>query len=198
MHYLYQSKQSSLRENKMEPFIDKVILTNYQIEGVVKQVARKINRLYNGKKDVYLLGVLDGARPFCECLDKSGLLVSENYQFAYIKAKSYGKGFKTSGTVDIDMLGAINIKGRNVLIIDDIYHTGITLQALIKKIGEYEPAEVKTCVLLERDKDMHEVDIKADIVGAQVIDPSFLVGFGLDYQGGHRDLPFIATVRNEK
>lgn len=137
-----------------------------------------------------ILSALTGSYMFTA--DISRRMARPDLKIAFIRASSYGNQTESSGKVKISGLETKDIKGKHVLIIDDILDTGNTMLALIQAIKEYSPESVKTCVLLNKES-RRVVDCHADFVGFEIED-KFVVGYGLDFAGDYRTLPEIWTL----
>ena len=110
----------------------------------------------------------------------------------FIQISSYDGGTKSSGEVNFLQGLTTNIEGRDVLIVDDIVDSGLTLHCLKEVLLAKRPASLKLCVLLDKDKSRTE-DIKVDYVGFEIPN-EFVIGYGLDYAGQYRGLRYIATL----
>ncbi len=154
----------------------------------VAEVAADISRDYAGR-DLVLVGVLKGALVFLSDLTRA---ITIPHEWDLIRASSYGKGKKSSGHVEISKDTLLDIKGRHVLLIDDIYESGRTLHAIIKHIRSHSPASVKTCVLAVKDV-THAEEVHIDYFGFKVPD-RFVIGYGLDHAEKYRDLPYIGMI----
>lgn len=179
-----------------EQIIENVILTHEQVTRSVEALAGDIADCYHPGGAV-VVTVLDGARNFSNALQRTGKLDPGLFAFCDIKASSYYDCTSTTGQVKLDMTGlSEQVRGRNVLVVDDIYDTGNTLSAIKCEIEKMAPASMKICVLLRR-LGPHEKKMNIDFVGKDIETDDFLIGFGLDYKGSLRDLPYIATVKKE-
>ena len=113
-------------------------------------------------------------------------------KISFIKASSYGNSTESSGKLQVRGLERIDIKGKKVLLVDDIADTGITLLGLKNLLQDAGAKEVRSCVLLNK-QERREVDVKADFVGFEIAN-EFVVGYGLDYAEDYRTLPEIWTL----
>jgi hypoxanthine phosphoribosyltransferase len=154
----------------------------------VAEVAAEISRDYAGR-DLVLVGVLKGAVVFLSDLTRA---ISIPHEWDLIRASSYGKAKKSSGQVEISKDTLLDIRGRHVLLIDDIYDSGRTLHGIMEHIRSHSPASVKTCVLAVKDLD-HVEEINIDYYGFNVPD-RFVVGYGLDHAEKYRNLPYIGII----
>ena len=171
--------------------IDQVVLTENKISSIIKNLSEKIIHYYWETDEILMIGILEGALYFATDLKK---MLPEKFDLTFVKATSYENN-KSTGQVNIDFTSTGPIMGRNILLIDDIYDTGQTLYALSKKIKETEITSFATCVLLNRINN-HQKQIDVTFNGYNIEDDKFLVGYGLDYEGEHREMPYIISVKN--
>ena len=137
-----------------------------------------------------ILSALTGSYMFTA--DISRRIARPQLQIAFIKTSSYGNSTESQGSVKISGIENLDIKGKRVLIVDDILDTGNTMFSLVKTLTELSPASIKTCVLLNKES-RRTVDYHADFVGFE-IENKFVVGYGLDYANDYRTLPEIWTL----
>ena len=174
---------------KQPSCIDRILLSENIIEQRVCELGRQISDDYYGKEPVFVC-VLKGAIIFLADLIRN---IELSPRLDFIHVSSYGNETCSSGKVDIVQDIVTDVKGQNVLIIDDIIDSGITLHALKENISSRNPSSLKTCVLL--DKPQHRIkDIKADYTGFEIPD-EFVVGYGMDYKGQYRNLRYIAAIK---
>jgi hypoxanthine phosphoribosyltransferase len=164
-------------------------LPEEEIITAVKTIAERINADYKSKNPVFVC-VLNGAFMFCSDLMKQ---IDIPCEITFVKLASY-QGSHSSGTVKTLIGLDENLKGRNVVVLEDIVDTGLTIETLIKQLGAFEPAEVKIATLLYKP-DAYKKDIAIDYV-AITIPNKFIVGYGLDYNGYGRNLKDIYRVTN--
>jgi hypoxanthine phosphoribosyltransferase len=137
-----------------------------------------------------ILSALTGSYMFTA--DISRRIARSQLQIAFIKTSSYGNSTESQGSVKISGIENLDIKGKRVLIVDDILDTGNTMFSLVKTLTELGPASIKTCVLLNKES-RRTVNYHADFVGFE-IENKFVVGYGLDYANDYRTLPEIWTL----
>jgi len=171
--------------------VGQVVVSQLQIEACVNRVARELEQFYQDKQDVLVIVLLAGAKSFAD--DLFAKLDSEKFKIEYVKASSYYNGTNSSGKVRIDRQIDSLAAGHDVLVIDDIYDTGLTLKKVRSRLAEAGAGDVRICVLLERETQRKE-KIEIDFLGVKV-PKGFLIGYGLDYEGQYRELPFIATLK---
>jgi len=134
-----------------------------------------------------ILSALTGSYIFTA--DLSRRIATPKLRIAFIKASSYGESDKPNAKVHISGLESLDIKGKRVLLIDDILDTGNTMKSLVEALADYKPASITTCVLLNKES-RRTVDFHADYVGFEIED-KFVVGYGLDYANDYRTFPEV-------
>lgn len=137
-----------------------------------------------------ILSILSGS--FIFAADLCRRVATPALQIKFIRASSYGNSTESSGDLKISGLENIDIRGKKVLVVDDILDTGITLSKVCEAIKAYSPAELRTCVLLDKGA-RRTVNFNADFVGFN-IENKFVVGYGLDYADDYRTFPEIWTL----
>lgn len=165
-----------------------VSISAERIQNAVVQVARKINEDYKGKNVPLFISILNGSFMFTADLFKHINFVCE---VTFLKLTSY-KGTATTGAVR-QLIGVNeSIEGRDVIVIEDVVDTGITLEQILGQLKSFEPASVKVATLLFKP-DAYLKDLKIDYIGMEVPN-DFIVGYGLDYDGLGRNLADIYTL----
>nr|WP_314504728.1 hypoxanthine phosphoribosyltransferase [uncultured Peptostreptococcus sp.] len=167
-----------------------VMLSQEEIENKVTELAKQIEKDYEGQ-DLLLVGILKGASVFVADLMRK---ISLNVNIDFMSVSSYGSGTVSSGTVKILKDLDVDIKDKNVLIVEDIIDSGITLRNLYDTLMTREPRSLKLCTLLNKPE-RKKVDVNVDYVGF-VIEDKFIVGYGIDYDEKYRNLPYIAIVED--
>ena len=171
--------------------VKQFLLSEQQIKEINKKLAEQINRDYKGKK-LLLVSVLKGAVVFLSDLMRE---IDLPCTIDFMIVSSYGSGVKTSGVVKIIKDLDTNLEGFDVLIVEDILDSGLTLSYIVDILKRRNPSSVKICTFLDKPE-RRAADIKADYVGAQVPD-EFVVGYGLDYDEKYRNLPFVGVLKPE-
>jgi hypoxanthine phosphoribosyltransferase len=156
---------------------------------LVNGVARKISDDYKNR-EVILVCVLKGAFLFLADLARQ---ISIPVKIDFIAVSSYGSGTTTSGKISLTKELSINIKGKNVIIVEDIVDTGLTLSHLVDYLHGFGPESVKVCTMIDKHE-RRETDISVDYFCHSTSD-GFLVGYGLDYDERYRDLPEIYHLK---
>jgi hypoxanthine phosphoribosyltransferase len=165
-----------------------VLLSEAMIRAKVAELARAIDRDYAGKVPV-LVGVLTGATIFMADLIRQ---ISLPVEMEFMAVSSYGAGTETTGVVRILKDLNSEVTGRDLIIVEDIVDSGLTLAYLQSLLRAREPASLRTCVLLDK-KERRETDVVLDYIGF-TIPNAFVVGYGLDYGGLYRQLPFVGVL----
>ncbi len=169
--------------------VHEVLINATEIDRRVNELALQITRDYAGKEPL-LVGVLKGVTCFmADLMRHIALPISVDF----MTISSYEDD--RSGAVRIVQDLTENILGRDVLVVEDIIDTGMTLNHLLKQLQAREPASLRVCTLLDK-RARRLVDLPLDYVGFEVPD-EFVVGYGLDYRQRFRNLPFVATIRDE-
>ena len=171
-----------------EDDIESVLLTEEQVQGKVRDLAAQVSKDYAGR-DVLLVGVLKGA--FILMADLARHLTVP-HEFDFMAVSSYGSATQTSGVVRILKDLDTDIKGKHVLIVEDIIDSGLTLSWLLSNLGSREPESLKVCALL-RKPDAAKVALDVKWVGFDIPN-EFVVGYGLDYSEKYRNMPFVGTL----
>ena len=168
--------------------IKSVLITEEQLAAKVAEMGAQISKDYQGRK-LIILGVLKGSVVFMSDLIRS---ITVPVEMDFMAVSSYGAGVKTSGVVkivkDLDRL----IAGYDVLVVEDILDSGMTLSYLTELLRERDPASIRIATLLDKP-DRRKVDIKPDYVGFTIPD-EFVVGYGLDYAELYRNLPYVGIL----
>ena len=171
--------------------IERVLLSTGDIRRRTAEVGAEISRDYAGK-DLLFVGVLKGAFVFMADLSRHVRLPLE---FDFMAVSSYGAATQTSGVVRILKDLDHEIEGRDVLVVEDIVDSGLTLSYLLKNLRTRRPASLEVCTFMQkRDVQQVPIDIKYKLFD---IPPVFVVGYGLDYGERFRNLPFVGTLRPE-
>ena len=167
-----------------------VLFSPEEIRAAVERLAQEIQRDYQGKSPL-LLGVLKGCFMFMADLVRN---LDMPLEIEFVALSSYGRGrTKTSGKVDLLQGLRTPVKGRDVLIIEDIVDTGITLDFLLKHLRRKKPASLKLCALFDKAP-RREVTVPIDYVGFTIPDV-FVIGYGLDYDEKYRQLPGLYFLK---
>ena len=166
------------------------MFTEEQIREKVAELGKQIENDYKGE-EVLVVGILKGANMFtCDLIRQIDLDV----KIDFMSVSSYGSGTESSGTVRILKDLDTDIKGRNVLIVEDIIDSGRTLSNLVKELQIREPKSLKLCTLLDKPS-RRVVDVDVEYVGFEIED-KFIVGYGIDYAEKYRNLPYIGIVED--
>jgi hypoxanthine phosphoribosyltransferase len=174
-----------------EDDISEILLTEEQIQEKIKELGKVISGEYRGK-DLFLIGVLKGAVVFMADLIRH---ISIPLSFDFMAASSYRDSSQSSGRVRILKDLDDDVRDRNVLFIEDIIDTGLTLGYLMKVLKSRKPASLRICALLNKPE-RREIEVKVDFSGF-IIPNRFVVGYGLDYNERYRNAPFIFIPKNE-
>ena len=175
----------------MRDDIKDIIFSENEIQKRVKELGAQIAEDYAGKSPL-LIGVLKGCFVFLADISRC---ISLDCEIRFLTASSYGFSSVTSGKVKIGKDFDYEIKGRDVIIIEDILDSGVTLTALRDFVNERSPATLKICALLDKPA-RRQIPIETEYLGF-ICPDEFVVGYGLDYAERYRNLPFIASLMPE-
>ncbi len=165
-----------------------IILTRDQIQGRVAEMAAEVSVDYAGR-DPLIIGILKGAVFFTADLVRE---MSIPCEFDFMAVSSYGSATHSSGVVRITKDLDTGIEGRHVLVVEDVIDSGRTLRYLMRNLASREPASLEVCALLAKPA-ADRLDLRTRYVGFRLPDV-FVVGYGLDVDERHRELPYIATL----
>jgi hypoxanthine phosphoribosyltransferase len=168
--------------------IGRILLTESVLAVRIANLAEQVRNAYADCNKVIVPVLLNGAKRFADELFER--INDVKFQLRYLIVTSYSAA-QSSGKVIIE--GDIgDVAGQEVLITDDIYDSGLTISEVLKKVRQGKPRRIRTCLLLEKQT-THKKNVEIDFKAAVVPD-CFVVGFGLDYNGQYRELPFIAEL----
>lgn len=168
--------------------ISKVLLDEVQIKEIVKKLGKQISEDYKDK-NLLLVSVLKGSVMFMADLMRE---IDIHCKIDFMAVSSYGSGTSTSGSVKIIKDLNIDLTGYDLLIVEDILDSGVTLSNLRDMLMTRKPASFKICTFIDKPE-RRKADVKADYVGAQIPD-AFVVGYGLDYDERYRNLPYLGIL----
>lgn len=167
----------------------KPLFSEEVIQNRVKQVAAEIDSFYQGE-EVYVICVLKGAAIFGADLVKS---IKTSVRMEFIRLSSYGSSTQTSGKVNAVDISLPNLNDKHVLIVEDIVDTGLTAKFLLDFINlNFKTKTTKFCSLLDKIC-YRKTEVEVDFTGFE-IDGKFVIGYGLDYDGLFRNLPYIGYI----
>jgi hypoxanthine phosphoribosyltransferase len=167
--------------------VERILITEHRIASRIRQMSRDIERDYKGREMV-VVSLLNGTVMFLADLIRN---LSLPLRLDFMGVSSYGVGTE-SGDLVITKELRLDVRGRDVLLVDDILDTGKTLYRMIGKLRALKPHRLRTCVLLNKAARRVE-HVKADYVGFEIPD-LFVVGYGLDFAESYRNLPFVGVL----
>jgi hypoxanthine phosphoribosyltransferase len=172
----------------MERIFGRPIVTQEEMRTRIKELGRQITADYEGK-DLILVGVLKGAFAFYADLARA---IRIPLRVDFLVVTSYGSKASTSGKVKMVTDLTEDIAGRDVLLVEDIVDSGLTVQYLMKTLSKRRPKSIKACALLSKPA-RRTVNVTVDYVGFEIAN-QYVVGYGLDYQQKYRNLPYLAVL----
>ena len=173
--------------------IESILLSQEQIQAKVKELSAQLREEYADKDPVFV-GVLKGVVMFF-----ADMVREADYpcQIDFMWISSYGSGTSSTGKMDVKKDVSADLKGRHVVILEDIFDTGNSLDFTYKHLLSKEPASLKICTLLDKPERRNPaVTLKPDYVGF-TIPNAFVVGYGLDYDEHYRNLPYVGILKPE-
>lgn len=179
-----------LKEPAYKPYLKEILLDSQTIQDRVAELGRDITEMYAGSKNLLLVCVLKGGVIFLTDLVRH---IDVPHMIEFMAVTSYGEGARAStGHVRILMDLAVDISGRDVLIVEDIIDSGHTLSYILRQLQARQPASLRICTLLSKPS-RREVDIPVDFLGFEIED-KFVFGYGLDLDEKYRNLPFVGVA----
>src|ERR687886_2760624 len=180
-----------LTESTLERAVSEVLIDEDRLRGRVAELGEEISVDYAGR-DLLLVGVLKGAVFFMADLMRHLTVTCE---IDFMAISSYGAATDSSGVVRILKDLDINIAGRDVLVVEDIIDSGLTLSYLMRNLEAREPASLEICALLTKPE-RREIDVPVRYVGFEIPN-RFVIGYGLDFGERYRNLPFVAVLSDD-
>ena len=175
----------------MKNDVKEILFNEEEIAKKVKELAKKITEDYRGK-DLTVIGILKGSNIFMGDLIRK---IDIPLQIDFMVVSSYCQSTESSGIVRVIKDLDYSIEGKNILIVEDIIDTGLTLAYLKEILLKRKPQSVKICSLLDKPA-RRRVDLEVDYIGFETPD-EFIVGYGIDYSEKYRNLPYIAVLKDE-
>jgi len=175
----------------MKDYIKDIIFSEEVIQKRVAEMGAELTKEYAGKT-LMLIGILKGCFIFLADLSRH---IDLECEIRFLTASSYGFSSVSSGRVNIDREIDFDVEGKDVIIIEDILDSGITLTALRAFVAKHKPASLKVCTLLDKPE-RRQLPITADYTGFECPN-EFVVGYGLDYGERYRNLPYVASLKPE-
>ncbi|MBR6572749.1 MAG: hypoxanthine phosphoribosyltransferase [Clostridia bacterium] len=168
--------------------IKEVLLSEEEIKEIVKRLGEQITKDYEGK-NLLVVSILKGSIMIMADLLRE---IKLDCKIDFMAVSSYGSGTRTSGSVKIIKDLSIDLSGYDILLVEDILDSGVTLSNLKELLMLRKPASLKICAFLDKP-DRRKADIVADYTGASIPD-EFVVGYGLDYDEKYRNLPYVGIL----
>lgn len=172
--------------------LDRILVSSWEIQARVIELGRTISEDYAGTGQLLTVGILKGSTIFMADLVRA---ITVPVSFDFMAVASYGQSSSSSGVVrilkDLDQ----TLEGRDVLLIEDIVDTGLTLNYLLETLRTRNPASLRVCVLLDKP-DRRKVEVSVDYLGFEIPD-EFVVGYGLDYNQLYRNLVDVWVLKPE-
>lgn len=175
-----------------EDMIERQLISADELQAKVRELAERINKDYAEEEDVILITLLKGGAIFAVDLMQK-LTVPVEIDFMCVS--SYGASTKTSGVVKVVKDLDVDITGRNVLLVEDIIDSGVTLSYVRSLLMDRKPKDLKICTILDKPS-RRKTDVTVEYVGFEIPD-EFVIGYGLDYAQKFRNLPYVGVLKRE-
>ena len=175
----------------MHQDIERVLISEQELAARIAELGKQVAADY-ADKDPIFLGILKGVVMFFSDMIRATPI---QCQIVFMAVSSYGGGTSTSGKVRMLKDVSVDLRGRHVVILEDILDSGVTLSHVCAHLREMGPASLKICTLLDKPS-RRQTDVKADYVGF-TIPNEFVVGYGLDYDEHYRNLPYVGILKPE-
>lgn len=171
------------------PFIERILISSEEIQRRVRQIGNEISKDYQGSVPIFVC-ILKGAYPFLADLTRC---VSVDHEVDFMAVSSYDGGTQSTGVVKIEKDLKSNITNRDIILVEDIIDTGLTIDNLIDLLKTRNPRSIKVAALLDK-RVARKKDVPLDYPGFE-IPAEFVIGYGLDYDEKYRNLPFIGIMK---
>ena len=178
--------EKTTTEKELDINLENIFLSKTQIEQRLIDLGSEISNDYEGK-EIHIVGVLNGAFIFLADLARK---LKVPCKICFLQASSYNDEKVSSGKVKL--MHNLDLKGKDVLVVEDIFDTGLTLKCILEDLQMQEPKSLEVCTLLSK-KIPKKVQINVKYVGFEIED-RFVVGYGLDYAEKYREIPYIAYI----
>jgi len=172
--------------------VAKVLISEKELQARVMELGQALNAIYTDEDRPLLVCVLKGAFVFLADLTRH---LEMRHEVDFMEVSSYGSSTESNGVVRILLDLEQNIRGRHVLVVEDIIDSGYTLSYITRNLQTRAPASLRICTLLNKPS-RREIDVPVDFIGFDVPD-EFVVGYGLDFAEEYRNLPFVGVLKEE-
>ena len=180
-----------MSETDVDSGVAEVLIDEEALQGRIAELGAEITEDYRGR-DLLLVGVLKGAVFFMADLMRA---IDLQCEVDFMAISSYGAGIDSSGVVRILKDLDTSVEGRNVLVVEDIIDSGLTLSYLLRNLEAREPASLEVCALMTKPA-RREIEIACRYIGFEIPN-RFVIGYGLDFAELYRNLPFVGVLRDE-
>ncbi|MCL4459731.1 MAG: hypoxanthine phosphoribosyltransferase [Chloroflexi bacterium] len=171
--------------------VDRILISPEELQAKIRELGKQITHDYQGK-NLMLVGILKGAVMFMADLIRA---IDLPLEIDFMAISSYGASTESSGVVRILKDLDTSLEDKDVLIVEDIVDTGLTLRYIRENLWSRNPASLRVCTLLNKQK-ARKADVQLDYVGFEIPD-HFVIGYGLDFVENYRNLPFVGILKAE-
>jgi hypoxanthine phosphoribosyltransferase len=180
-----------MSHTELERAVGEILIEEERLQSRIRELGREISADYAGR-ELLLVGVLKGAVFFMADLMRS---IQVSCEIDFMAISSYGASTDSSGVVRILKDLDINIEGRDVLVVEDIIDSGLTLSYLVRNLESRSPASLEVCALLTKPE-RREIDVDVRYVGFEIPN-RFVIGYGLDFAERYRNLPYVGVLHED-
>lgn len=174
----------------MMDVVEEILFSKEDLKSICRRLGKEISKDYKGR-ELFLIGMLKGATLFMADLIRE---INIPCYIDFVEASSYVGTKNSGGEVKITKYLRNDIRGMDVLIVEDILESGFTLNTVVKILEKQNPKSLRICTLLDKPESRKIKNIKADYVGAEVSKDKFVIGYGFDYNEKYRNLPFVGVM----
>lgn len=171
------------------PFIERILISSEEIQLRIRQLGNEISRDYKDSTPIFVC-ILKGAYPFLADLTRC---VSVDHEVDFMAVSSYDGGIQSTGVVKIEKDLKSNITNRDIILVEDIIDTGLTIAHLMELLQTRNPRSIRVAALLDK-KPARKKDVQLHYTGFE-IPKEFVIGYGLDYDEKYRNLPFVGIMK---
>ncbi len=176
----------------VQDYCEEVILSEEQISKIISRLSDEINKDYEGKEIVFII-TLKGAFMFASDLLKQ---IKTFAAIDFMQISTYGDSHVSNNVFTVKKDLSIDIKGKDVIVIEDIVDSGFTSTCLMEYLAKFEPKTLKMATFLDK-KANRKYDFTPEYIGYEIEDDSFVAGYGLDYSQLYRNIPFLFKLKKE-
>lgn len=177
---------------KLQDYCEEIIITEDQIKDIIKRISDEINRDYDGEEIIFVV-TLKGAFMFASDLLKQ---IKTAAALEFMQISTYGDSHVSNNVFNVKLDLKTDIKGKNVIVLEDIVDSGFTSTCLMEYLAKREPKSLKMATFLNKSAN-RKYEFNPDYIGFELKDDAFVAGYGLDYGQIYRNIPFLFKLKKE-